>query len=172
MFIENVQSMTAKRAPCSMNSRARRRSGRVIRGFRSDRLRELRKKAGLNQGEFARVLDVARGVPWYWEQGRSPEVERLPAIAAALDVSIDEIVYVDPGERMPSDLRVRKGLNRVELARLCGLSTTALSNFERAESKACNLEHAQRIAPVLGVSVDELREAWQRARTRPPGAPA
>lgn len=155
-----------------MNLRARRKSGRVIRGFRPDRLRELRKKAGLNQGEFARVLDVARGVPWYWEQGRSPEVERLPAIAAALGVAIDEIVYVDPAERMPSDLRVRKGLNRVQLARACGLSTTALSNFERAESKTCNLAHAQQIAPVLGVSVDELCAAWQRARTRPPGASA
>lgn len=155
-----------------MNPRACRESGRVIRGFRPDRLRELRRKAGLNQGEFARVLDVARGVPWYWEQGRSPEVERLPAIAAALGVAIDEIVYVDPAERMPSDLRVRKGLNRVQLARACGLSTTALSNFERAESKTCNLAHAQQLAPVLGVTVDELREAWQRARTRPPGAPA
>lgn len=172
MFSENVQSMTTKGAPCSMNPRVRRESAQVIRGFRPDRLRELRKEAGLNQGEFARVLDVARGVPWYWEQGRSPEVERLPAIAAALGVSIDEIVYVDPAERMPSDLRVRKGLNRVQLARLCGLSTTALSNFERAEAKVCNLAHAQQIAPVLGVSVDELRQAWQRARTRPPGAPA
>ncbi|WP_269087714.1 helix-turn-helix transcriptional regulator [Mycobacteroides abscessus] len=155
-----------------MNPRACRRSGRVIRGFRPDRLRELRKKAGMSQGEFARVLDVARGVPWYWEQGRSPEAERLPAIAQVLGVSIDELVYVDPADRMPSDLRVRKGLNRVQLARLCGLSTTALSNFERAESKACNLEHAQQIAPVLGVTVDELHEAWRRARARPAGTPA
>lgn len=154
-----------------MGSRARRRQ-QVIRGFRADRLRELRRAAGLRHSDLARMVDVGKNTPGNWERGHStPEVERLPLLAEALGVAISELVYVPDDELMPSDLRVRLGIGAVRLAQQVGISTTVLADFERATNK-WNSEYAQRIAPVLGVSFEELREAWQRARTRPPGAPA
>jgi transcriptional regulator with XRE-family HTH domain len=92
-------------------------------------------------------------------------------VAQVLGVAVSELVDVDTSVQMPSDLRIRKGLSQIELARATGLSTAVTGAFERAEV-GWKDKYATKIAAVLEVSIEELREAWERARRRPPGTPA
>ena len=107
-----------------------------------------------------------------WEhRGGAPDIERLSRIAKILEVDVAEFVRVPDEECMPSDLRLRRGLTQMQLGAAAGLSTTVISGFERAENRWSDSK-AERLAPVLGVSVEQLRQAWQRAKDRPAGAPA
>ena len=103
-------------------------------------------------------------------RGGAPDIERLSRLCAVLGIEVTDLVHVPDDEAMPSDFRIRKGLTQVQLAAAAGMSTTVLSDFERAESRWSPTK-ATKIAAVLGVSIDDLERAWQRARTRPAGAP-
>ncbi|PQM45000.1 hypothetical protein C1Y40_04839 [Mycobacterium talmoniae] len=147
-------------------------SHRVVRGFQRDRLIELREQAKMTPAELARLADLSPSTVASWERrDGAPDVARLVKVAEVLEVDFSELVDVPREEQMPSDLRIRKGLSQVELARQIGLSTTVIGTFERAE-KRWNVVQASKIAAVLGVDIDDLHEAWLRARRRPPGTPA
>lgn len=144
---------------------------RVRRGFDRELFREAVKAAGLPRSDLARLADISPATIHSWERrGGSPDVERLARIAAVLGVDITAFVHVSDDECFPADLRVRKGLTQVQLAAAAGLSTTVVSGFERAETR-WSVKKAEKLAPVLGVSIDVLQQAWQRARTRPGGTP-
>lgn len=122
--------------------------------------------------DLARLSGLSPSTISSWErQAAVPDIARLAAVAQALGVPVGELVDVETGVRMPSDLRTSKGLSQIELARRAGLSTAVVGAFERAEVK-WNRSHAERLAAVLEVSVDELQQAWERSRRRPPGTPA
>ncbi len=149
----------------------------MIRGFRRDKLIKYRERAKFSQVDLARMVGVTKAAVSHWERDSTPEVERLTAIVEVLSaalpkskITLDDLVYVKPAERMPSDLRVRLAMGQVQLAARAGMSTTALGGFERGETH-WNQDYAERLAPILEVSVDELRAAWDRARLRPPGTP-
>lgn len=145
---------------------------RVIRGFRRDRFRELREQAGMTVTDLARLAEVHRSTITGWEhRGAAPDVERLARVAGVLGVDVAELVDVPADQRMVSDLRIRKGLSQVELARRAGLSTTVVGAFERAEMR-WNAVNAVKLAAVLDVTVTELEAAWTRARRRAAGTPA
>ena len=147
-------------------------SQRVQRGFRGERFRELREAAGMTMTDLARLSDLSPSTISSWERGSAaPDVARLVQVASVLGVDVSELVNVDASAQMPSDLRVRKGLSQIELARATGLSTAVTGAFERAEV-AWKDKHATKIAAALDVSIEELRQAWERARRRPPGTPA
>jgi len=56
------------------------------------RIADLRKKADLSQAQLAELVGVGRGAVWHWENGDSaPTGARLPKVAEALGVSIDEL---------------------------------------------------------------------------------
>lgn len=144
---------------------------RVRRGFDRDLFREAIKASGVPRSDLARLADISAATIHSWERrGGSPDIERLARIAGVLGVDVTAFVHVPDDECFPSDLRVRKGLTQVQLATAAGLSTTVVSGFERAETR-WSPKKAERLVPVLGVSVEQLQEAWQRARTRPAGAP-
>lgn len=59
----------------------------------ADRLKDARRAAGLSQEELAEHLDVSRQAVGKWEQGQAyPEVEKLLALCAVLNVSADALL--------------------------------------------------------------------------------
>lgn len=143
-------------------------SRRVERGFQRERFIEAVRGTIMTTGDLGRLSRVAPATIRSWLRGGYPDIERLTRVAATLDLDIAELIQVPDDECFPSDLRLRKGLTQVQLAGAVGLSTTVISGFERAETRWDDLKGAA-IAEGLGVGVDELRRAWERARTRPPG---
>lgn len=61
-------------------------------GVNTERIKELREKAGISQAELARRLGVTRAAALYIEKpGTYPDASKLPAIANALDCTIDAL---------------------------------------------------------------------------------
>ncbi len=61
-------------------------------------IRELRIRKGLSQKELAEILKVAQPSVYSWESGRcAPSAKLLPALAAALGCSIDELFAAPAG---------------------------------------------------------------------------
>ena len=59
----------------------------------AERLRDARRTCGLSQEELAERLDVSRQAVGKWEQGLAyPEVEKLLALCAVLNVSMDALM--------------------------------------------------------------------------------
>ena len=59
-------------------------------------IKELRIRKGLSQKELAEILKVAQPSVYSWESGRcAPSAKLLPALAAALGCSIDEL-FAEP----------------------------------------------------------------------------
>lgn len=147
---------------------------RVHRGFDRDALRAALKTAkanGVPRSDLARLAGISAATIRSWDRrGGAPDIERLSRLCGVLGIAITDLVRVPDDEAMPSDLRIRQGLTQVQLAAAAGLSTTVVSAFERAESRWSPTK-AARLATVLAVSVEDLEQAWQRARNRPAGAP-
>ncbi len=56
-------------------------------------LKLLRKKAGLTQAELAKKINRKQSVVSSWENGKAtPDVLIVSSIAAALDVSVEQVV--------------------------------------------------------------------------------
>lgn len=70
-------------------------------------IRSLRKRRGLKQYEFATIIGVAQGVLSDYERGEKlPGVERLPTIAAALGVDINDLFAVDETADHPNSIQL------------------------------------------------------------------
>ena len=68
----------------------------------ADRLKEARRISGLSQEELAEQLDVSRQAVGKWEQGQSyPEVEKLLALCAVLNTSLDALM----ADELPKNCR-------------------------------------------------------------------
>lgn len=60
---------------------------------KTKKLRELREKRGLKQGELAKILGVGRTTVTLWERGvNKPRADMLPSVARALRCTIDELL--------------------------------------------------------------------------------
>lgn len=147
-------------------------SRRIMRGFRPDALAELRRQRGLSQGELARLAGVAPGTVNRWESGlATPQVDLLARVANILEIQIEEVVQIPRDERYPGDWRVIRGMTQPVAASKAGIATQVLGSMERGEiSLSDNV--AERVSRVLGISVEELREAYLRVRNRPAGTSA
>lgn len=56
------------------------------------KIKELRKRAGMNQTELAKAVGVTQGIVSMWENGLiSPNSDKLPALAKALRCTIDDL---------------------------------------------------------------------------------
>lgn len=56
-------------------------------------IRRLRKELGLTQGQLGELVGADKSVISHWEKGRgSPLSNRIAAVAAALGVSVDELL--------------------------------------------------------------------------------
>lgn len=74
-------------------------------------------------------------------------------------------------ERFPGDWRVLLGLTQPQLGARAGVRTAVVGSIERGET-ALSDNVAERLSSALDISIAELRDAHQRARSRPPGMPA
>ena len=97
--------------------------------FDPSALIRLRKAAKLTQAQLAERVSVATWTVGSWELGRqTPEAKRLPGLAAALDVEVDELLGTAPPT--PRVFRHRLGLTQVELAELMGIASGVVAEVE------------------------------------------
>lgn len=62
-------------------------------------IKALREKAGITQGDLGKQLDVDRSTVAKWELGAAlPRADKLPALAKALNCTIEELL-ADPDRR-------------------------------------------------------------------------
>jgi transcriptional regulator with XRE-family HTH domain len=160
----------------NVNHRDRKRSGtvsrRVMRGFDSARLKKAREDKKLTRGDLGRLAGVTEAAIGRWENDkRTPQVDVLARVLEHLDCGIEDVVDIEPKDRYPGDWRIIRGLTQPLLGRAVGLSTAAIGRIERGEGGLSEAV-ARRIAEELRITPLELRESFERARTRPPGTAA
>ena len=120
---------------------------------------------------LSRLADVAQATLFNWEAGTcTPQVDLLARVMRILEAPIEQVVTIPAGERYPGDWRVIKGLTQPELAAAVKIATTTLRGIERADLGLTDA-NAEKLAKHLGISVEEYRAAYQRARQRPAGTP-
>lgn len=144
---------------------------RVLRGFHTEAFAAARRRTGISVSDLSRLANVSAATIFNWEAGKgTPQVDLLARVMRILDSPIEEVVTIPPGERYPGDWRVIKGLTQPELAAAAKIATTTLRGIERADA-GLNEKNATILAQHLGISVEEYRASYQRARERPAGAP-
>ena len=145
---------------------------RVLRGFDRDRFTAAREQRCLSVPDLARMADVGQSTLYSWAAGRGmPQVDLLARVMKALATPIEDVVRIAPGDRFPGDWRVIRGKTQAELAAEAQIATTTLRGIERADIGLTDA-NAAKLATLLGVSAEEYRAAYQRARGRPPGTTA
>ncbi|WP_144209216.1 helix-turn-helix transcriptional regulator [Mycobacterium tilburgii] len=144
---------------------------RVLRGFNPQAFAEARRRKDISVADLARLADVGQSTVHAWEAGRgTPQVDLLARVMRILDTAIEQVVNIPAHERYPGDWRVIKGMTQPELAAAAKIATTTLRGIERADIGLTDA-NAFELAKHLGISVEEYRVAYQRARHRPAGAP-
>lgn len=144
-------------------------SRRVLRGFDADAFAALRRERGFSVNDLARLSGTSLSTLHAWESGRrTPQVDILAAVMAVLTAPIDAVVRIDEDQRFPGDWRVMKGLTQPELAAQAQLSTSAVQRIERGEHPLSDA-NAHTLSGLLGISPQTYRDAYHRARQRPPG---
>ena len=81
------------------------------------RLAELRKAAGFTQEELAESIGMTRRMLAYYEvESEHPPTHLLPAIAAALNITTDELLGLTPVKKAPKgkDTRLQRRLAQLE----------------------------------------------------------
>lgn len=144
-----------------------------VRGFRADRLRDLRVRAGLSADDLAAKVGSSRQAVSTWEVGRStPPPAMLGRLAAALETSVAALVPLPASQVRLADLRVLAALSQNEAAKLIAISPTLLGEIERGQ-KPPTEERIQAMAQAYGVTDRSIEEAWERTqqhrRTRAQG---
>lgn len=143
-----------------------------MRGFEPERLAAARRAAGVSQREIARLARVNADTVRRWELGEtSPQIDLLNRAAAALGVTIADLVHIPENDRFPGDWRVLRGMTQPMLGAAAGVTTQIVGSIERGEiSLSENM--ARKIAAALEITEAELRESYERARNRGPGESA
>jgi transcriptional regulator with XRE-family HTH domain len=151
------------------------------------RLRQARKQSGLKKTPLAERAGIAAATERDIESGaRLPTVSTIARLAAALNVSAGWLAYdigdaciastaatttTSMGARL-QEVRTQRGLSKAALARLVGLSPTALANIENGAQSGVDV--VETLAHVLGISPAWLAFGQQpeivpeRRRGRPP----
>ena len=141
----------------------------VLRGFNAARFAQLRQDRGLSVADLARLANTSLGTIPNWESGRSsPQIDLLLRVMNVLDAPIEHVVIVDPDQRYPGDWRVVRGLTQPQLAATVGIATSTLSGIERGEIALTDAA-AKVLAKALQLTPAQYRDAYVRARSRPPG---
>jgi transcriptional regulator with XRE-family HTH domain len=149
--------------------RSPRMTRRVLRGFDAQGFAEARRSKNISVSDLSRLADVSQATVFNWEAGKStPQVDLLARVMRILAAPIEQVVTIPADERYPGDLRVLKGLTQPELAAAVKIPTTTLRGIERADA-ALTDGNAEKLATYLGLTVEEYRAAYQRARQRPAG---
>lgn len=129
--------------------------------FDPEALKRLRQARGLTHDMLGGRAGVARPNLIAYELGGRPGVDMLMALARALRVDPWDLTTVDPAAPTLTDLRVRAGLTKAELAARLGMSRSAWHLVETGKRKL-RPPVATAVATVLRLSARRVREAWQR----------
>lgn len=136
----------------------------TYRGWRGDRLKELREARGCTQDQLAVLLNAQPTMVSKWERGAViPVAENVALLAQVLQVSPQSFTNVPLTEGSLIDLRVWSGRSRPAAAAAAGMSPHRLLSVERAIAAPRPAEVA-RLAELYRVDVDAVQAAWQRSR--------
>ena len=70
----------------------------------AEKLKSIRKQAGMSQEQLAEKLSVSRQAVTKWETDAGiPDIENIMAISAPFDISIDELLSNERGAKKPTD---------------------------------------------------------------------
>lgn len=70
----------------------------------AEKLKSIRKQAGMSQEQLAEKLGVSRQAVTKWETDAGiPDIENIMAISALFDISIDELLSNEKGAKKPTD---------------------------------------------------------------------
>ena len=70
----------------------------------AEKLKSIRKQAGMSQEQLAEKLGVSRQAVTKWETDSGiPDIENVMAISALFDISIDELLSNEKGAKKPTD---------------------------------------------------------------------
>lgn len=114
--------------------------------FSRHKLRQLRTDRGLSQEALAtRVGKLRQTIIGYETGAHKPRARALTKLAAALDVTVDDLL--DPGAVDMSLLRARRGLKQDDVAAELGVSYTTYQRYEsrRARIARDRLVHLAKI---------------------------
>ena len=70
----------------------------------AEKLKSIRKQAGMSQEQLAEKLGVSRQAVTKWETDAGiPDIENIMAVSALFDISIDELLSNEKGAKKPAD---------------------------------------------------------------------
>nr|WP_223241848.1 helix-turn-helix transcriptional regulator [Streptomyces sp. CBMA123] len=132
-------------------------------------MRAARRGQELSQGDLAAKVGVTAPAVAKWESGQDlPKGEKLPAIAAALGLPLDDLFPHDG----PPDLQLLRcdaGLSIAQAAEAIGASRLPVSNAERGRRRLSDA-YVQPLAEAYGVTEEVLSAAQDRSFGLRPGA--
>lgn len=74
----------------------------------AEKLKSIRKQAGMSQEKLAEKLGVSRQAVTKWETDAGiPDIENIMAISALFDLSIDELLSNEKGTKKPTKYLLR-----------------------------------------------------------------
>jgi len=128
-------------------------------GFDPDRLRQLRIAARLTQRELAERTGTDPGTIGKYESGdRTPYVDRLAALAAALGVTPGELTRIGFDADRLRQLRIAARLTQRELAQRAGTDRATIAEYESGTG-APFYDRLALLASALGVAPADLTQA-------------
>ena len=134
-----------------------------------ERLKNLRKAAGMTQQELADKLNVHLQTVSKWERGVSePDISQLGEISSALGLSLEKLLGEEDGERTYTgdfsaarlggaifSVRSEAGESQERLAEIIGVSSDAVSRWERGIT-CPDIDAVKRLAAHFGLPVSKL----------------
>jgi transcriptional regulator with XRE-family HTH domain len=139
-----------------------------VRHFDGRRVRAERRAAELTQRYVAQEVGVSVPAVVSWEAGKSaPDGEKLPALARALRMELDELF---PRDGLPdlADLRCDAGYSQAATKEITKTrSAGPVAHAERAKRRLSE-GFVQPLAATYGVSVEELLAAQERSFSNDP----
>jgi transcriptional regulator with XRE-family HTH domain len=147
-------------------------------GFDPAALVHAREEIGLSRIDLSRLARIPDTTIMRWETGETvPSVRRLRAVLEALNkvrahaehepVQARAVIAVPAEQRELSDYRHFVLLTPDEAAAKVGVSGTTLVRVEKGR-RALSPDLAARLAETLGISLDDVEKAWERASNRLP----
>ncbi|MGH3501397.1 MAG: helix-turn-helix domain-containing protein [Nocardioidaceae bacterium] len=133
-----------------------------VRGWSPTALRQARRAAGLTQEDLAAEAGCAPSAIGIWESGRyGPQPRHAVALAAALELSIHDLLDIDPADATVRDLRAWVGLTQTDVRE--ALSLRDIGAIERG-TRPIPPDVLPRLAELYGVDEATLRTAAERTR--------
>lgn len=133
----------------------------VVRGFSGARLRSRRRDRGLTTDDLGDLAGVSAQVVSAWETGRYlPTPHLLGRVAAALHITIEDLVVLPQDKALLSDLRGQAGLTQSEVAKAVGVSPSTMARIEKGR-RPLDGDVVGILSRLYDLPVDRVRRAWE-----------